>query len=193
LTLQKLNPAFISISRMLESRELHNLARNLSYRTCSSKWRGVTDLRRTDLANTQNDHFMATIDCNGNVRYVYRNPMCQKAGTSLSSETADGARLFYEHAGTPSKLVCIYLPNETRISADRDEKWFHVNSVHAILGEVDGEPFVAPDGKLWLRGRDGVFRVFPLEQTLAAPKVAPKHAEFHPVPAMQLSPTLSLG
>lgn len=194
---------------MLESRDLHNLARNLSYRTCSSNWRGVTDVRRDNLADTQDDHFRATLDGNGSVRYVYRNPVCPVAvgnvlkktsdeakrnsitsEITLSYEASDGMRLFYEHAGTPSKLVCIYLPDETRISTDREQRWFHVNRLHTILRELDGEPFVAPDGKLWLRGRDGIFRIFPLEQTLTAPKTAPKQAAFHPVPSMSLTSSM---
>lgn len=145
---------------------------------------------------------MATVDCDGSIRYVYRNSICEytggnvqtrltdgsivvsnSQGLALSFESKDGLRLLYEYRGTPAKLVCVYLPDDTRLCTDRNEKWCHVNNAGTILRDIDGEPFVAPDGKLWLRGKDGIFRIFPVEIALSIPKPLPKTQLFSPVPS----------
>lgn len=144
---------------------------------------------------------MATVDSDGNIRYVYRNSICEytggnvktrmtdgsivvsnSTGQALSFESKDGMRLLYEYLGTPPKLACVYLPDDTRLSLDREQKWVHITNAGTILRDVDGEPFVAPDGKLWLRGKDGIFRIFPIEIALATPKPQPKTQLFSPVP-----------
>ena len=153
------------------------------------------------ISGSASDHFMATVDSDGNIRYVYRNSICEYTGgnvqtrltdgsivisnsngLALSFESKDGMRLLYEYAGAPAKLACVYLPDDTRLTMDRDQKWCHINNAGTILRDVDGEPFVAPDGKLWLRGKDGIFRIFPIEVALSAPKAPPKNLLFNPVP-----------
>jgi len=65
---------------------------------------------------------------------------------------------------------------------DRDKKWCHITNGGTILRDVDGEPFVAPDGKLWLRGKDGIFRIFPIDVALSVPKPMPKTQLFSAAP-----------
>jgi len=145
---------------------------------------------------------MATVDGDGNIRYVYKNAICEytggnvrtkmtdgsvvisnSSGQALSFESSDGMRLLYEYVDSPPKLACVYMPDDTRLCMDRDKKWCHVTNGGTILRDVDGEPFVAPDGKLWLRGKDGIFRIFPIEVALATPKPAPKTQLFCAVPS----------
>ncbi len=142
---------------------------------------------------------MATVDSDGNIRYVYRNSICEYTGgndagaidgwldSNLQLEWAsvelriEGRHApFVQYAGTPAKLACVYLPDDTRLTMDRDQKWCHINNAGTILRDVDGEPFVAPDGKLWLRGKDGIFSEsfqsksrFPLEGTAEKSIVQP--------------------
>lgn len=146
--------------------------------------------------------FMATVDEDGSIRYVYRSSICEytggnvqtrltdgsivvsnSLGQALSFESKDGMRLLYEYAGAPAKLASVYLPDDTRLSKDRSDKWVHINNAGTILGDIDGEPFVAPDGKLWLRGKDGIFRIFPVEIALAAPKPKLRVTLFGPSPS----------
>jgi len=162
---------------------------------------GSHDSKAVKLAISSTENFMATVDSDGSIRYVYRNSICEytggniqtrltdgsivvsnSQGQALSFESKDGMRLLYEYQGAPAKLVCVYWPDDTRLCTDRDKKWCQVNNAGTILRDIDGEPFVAPDGKLWLRGKDGIFRIFPIEIALSVPKPPPRTQLFNPVP-----------
>lgn len=127
------------------------------------------------------DFFMAAVDRDGNVRFVYRNPICQDTGGNcitrfidgstiisslhgvvLSWESPEGEKILYRYDGNPPVLVSVLLPNNTRLCSDKDHVWYHLNAQNKIVCKLEGQAFVSPDGRLWLRGGDGVFRPFEL-------------------------------
>lgn len=127
------------------------------------------------------DFFMAAVEEDGSVRFVYRNPICQETGGNcvtkfidgtqiitsltgiiLSWQSADGVKVLFRYDGQPAMLVSVLLPDQTKLCSDKNRKWYHLDAKNKIIARLDGEIAVAPDGRLWLRGSDGVFRLFNL-------------------------------